>query len=187
MDGSARGRNVRILGHIYANCVDHTGARIFYATAPVENLVIFDSDVLNAFGEVPAPKQGAYLHPDHVFHQWWKNHKHQKPIPHGYVIPVQKAMQGNLKSPQLWEKFIDSILKEIGLTPTVHEPRLYHRTIDGKQILFLWQVDNFACAAPDQRTSDILLDMIDAKLSMPIKCLGPVELFNGIDVQQTKY
>ena len=96
-------------------------------------------------------------------------------------------MQGHPESPRLWEKFIDLVLTEIGLIPTVHEPCRYHGTIDGKRILFLCQVDDFACAAPDQRTSDILLDMIDEKLSMPIKHLGPVELFNSIDVQQTKY
>ena len=40
---------------------------------------------------------------------------------------------------------------------------------------------------PDQRTSDILLNMIDERLSMPIKRLGPVDLFNGINIEQTKY
>ena len=45
MDGSARGGNVHILGHNNANCVDQTGARIFYAAAAVENMVVFASDV----------------------------------------------------------------------------------------------------------------------------------------------
>ncbi|KAL7525465.1 hypothetical protein ACHAXR_001015, partial [Thalassiosira sp. AJA248-18] len=98
-------------------------------------------------------------------------------------------MQGHPESPRLWEKFIDEILKSLGLVPTVHEPCLYHGVIDGKRILFLRQVDDFACAAPDQRTADILLDMIDDndKLSIPIKRQGPVTLFNGFDVDQTKY
>ena len=169
MDGSARGGNVRILGRTYANCADHTGSRIFYASAAAENLVIFGSDVSNAFGEAPAPKQGAFLYPDRAFHQWWKHHKKRPPIPPGYVIPVQKAMQGHPESPRLWEKFIDGILKDIGLVPTVHEPCLDHGTIDGKRILFLHQVDYFACAAPDQHNLDLLLDIIDDRLSMPIK------------------
>lgn len=50
-------------------------------------------------------------------------------------------------------------------------------------VLLMAKVDDFACADPDQRTSDLLLDMIDEQLSIPIKRLGPVELFNGIDVQ----
>ena len=187
MDGSARNGKVRILGHTYANCVEHAGARIFYAASAVENLTIYGSDVSNAFGEAPAPKQGAFILPDRAFYQWWTKHKGRERIPPGYVVPVQRAMQGHPESPRLWEKHIDDILKDIGLVPTVHEPCLYHGKIDGKRILFLRQVDDFACAAPDQRTADILLDMIDDRLSIPIKRKGPVTLFNGFDVNQTKY
>jgi len=56
-------------------------------------------------------------------------------------------------------------------TPTVHEPCLYSGTINGVHIIFMRQVDDFAIAAPDQRTADILLDMLDEKLSMPVKRL----------------
>ncbi|KAL7529031.1 hypothetical protein ACHAXR_002756, partial [Thalassiosira sp. AJA248-18] len=150
-------------------------------------LTIFGSDVSNAFGEAPPPKQGAFVIPDRAFYQRWTKHKKLPRISPGYVVPVQRAMQGHPESPRLWEKFIDGILKSLGLTPTVHEPCLYHGVIDGKRILFLRQVDDFACAAPDARTADILLDMIDEKLSIPIKRQGPVTLFNGFDVDQTKY
>jgi hypothetical protein len=43
------------------------------------------------------------------------------------------------------------------------------------------QVDDFAIAAPDQRTADILLDMLDDKLSMPVK-----ELFRLWSRHQTQ-
>jgi hypothetical protein len=43
----------------------------------------------------------------------------------------------------------DKILLEIRLTPTVHEPCLYLGTFDGKQVLFMRQVDDFAIAALD--------------------------------------
>ena len=186
MNGSMKSGNVRVLGHTYANCIEHTGTRLFYAASAVENLIVFGSDVSNAFGEAPGPAQGAYLRPDRAFHNWWKK-KGRTPIPHGFVIPVQRAMQGHPESPRLWEKHIDGILRKLGLTPTIHEPCLYEGTVDGHRILFLRQVDDFAIAAPDQRTADILLDMIDEELSMPIKRQGPVELFNGINVDQTKY
>jgi hypothetical protein len=48
------------------------------------------------------------------------------------------------------------------------------------------QVDDFAIAAPDERTANILLDMLDEKLTMPIKRQGLLDMFNGVDVTQTK-
>ncbi len=47
------------------------------------------------------------------------------------------------------------------------------------------QVDNFAIAAPDERTATILLNMLDKKLTMPIKRQGLLDMFNGTDVVQT--
>ncbi len=49
------------------------------------------------------------------------------------------------------------------------------------------QVDDFAIGAPDTRTADILLDMLDDMLTMPIKRQGLLDLFNGIDVIQTRH
>lgn len=58
----------------------------------VELLLIFGSDVSNAFGEAPPPKQGFFIHPDEAFREWWIS-KNREPIPEGYVIPVLAAMQ----------------------------------------------------------------------------------------------
>jgi hypothetical protein len=77
-------------------------------------------------------------------------------------------MQGHPESPRLWEKHADAILQEIGLTPTVHEPCLYSGTIAGKWVILKRQVDDFAIAAPDERTANILLDMIDDQLKIPL-------------------
>jgi hypothetical protein len=78
-------------------------------------------------------------------------------------------MQGHPESSCLWEKHADRILRELGLTPTVHEPCLYSGTIVGNDVIFKHQVDDFAIAAPDSRTVDILLDMLDDKLLMLLK------------------
>jgi hypothetical protein len=48
------------------------------------------------------------------------------------------------------------------------------------------QVDNFAIAAPNQRTADILLNMLDKKLTMPIKRQGLLDMFNSINIVQMK-
>jgi hypothetical protein len=94
----------RILDETYANCVDQTGSRLFYAISAAENLLIFGADVSNAFSEAPPPKQGFFVQPDRAFHEWWVNHEKCPPIPDGYVIPILSAMQGHPESPRLWEK-----------------------------------------------------------------------------------
>jgi hypothetical protein len=96
-------------------------------------------------------------------------------------------MQGHPESPRLWEKHTDSILRKIGLTPTVQEPCLYSGTINSKSVLFMRQVDDFAIAAPDTKTADILFDMIDNNLMIPVKRQGYLDMYNGIDVHQTRH
>ncbi len=152
-----------------------------------ENMLVFGSDICNAFAEAPPPKQGFNIQPDCAFNEWWENHKGNPPIPPGHVIPVLSTMQGHSELPRLWEKHTDVILQELGLTPTTHEPCLCSGTIDGKRIVFMRQVDNFAISAPNQRTADILMDMLDEKLTMPIKQQGLLDMFNGVDVVQTKH
>ena len=59
--------------------------------------------------------------------------------------------------------------------------------INGQRVLFVRQVDDFAIAAPDARTADLLLGMIDNKLTIPVKRQGYLDMYNGIDVQQTRH
>jgi hypothetical protein len=95
-------------------------------------------------------------------------------------------MQGHPKSPRLWEKHADSILRELGLTPTVHKPCLYSSKIHGQCILFMPQVDDFANASPNAKTVGILLDMINEN-KIPVKRQGYLDMYNGIDVHQTRH
>jgi hypothetical protein len=185
-DGSSRSGTVKVLDETYANCVDQTSSRLFYAISAGENLLVFGADVSNAFAEAPPPKQGFYVRPDKAFREWWEIHKGRPPIPPGHVIPALSAMQGHPESPRLWEKHADAILRDLGLTPTTHEPCLYSGVIEGKRIIFKRQVDDFAIAAPDETTANILIDLIDDNLSIPLKRQGLLDLFNGINVTQTR-
>jgi len=185
-DGSPRSGQARILDETYANCVDQTSSRLFYAVAAAENLLIYGADVSNAFAEAPPPKQGFYIYPDKAFHDWWVHHKKQPPLKPGEVIPILSAMQGHPESPRLWEKHADSILQDLGLKPTVHEPCLYSGVIDGKRVILKHQVDDFAIAAPDERTANILLNMIDDELTIPMKRQGYLDMYNGVDAIQTR-
>jgi hypothetical protein len=168
-DGSLRSGMVRILDETYANCVEQSSSRLFYAIAAAENLLIYGADVSNAFAEAPPPKQGFFIRPDRAFHKWWTIHLKRPPILDGNMVPVLSAMQGHPESPCLWEKHTAVILCNLGLIPRVHEPCLYLGTVDGKCIIFKCQVKYFAIAAPNNCISDILLDMLDDHLSIPIK------------------
>jgi hypothetical protein len=184
-DGSTRGGQVHVLDFTYANSPDHTCPRILYALAAGENLLIFGADVSNAFAEAPPPKQGFYIRPDPAFHAWWTDHKGRPPLPHNAVIPVLSAMQGHPEAPRLWEKHADMFLRSIGLTPTTHEPCLYSGVIDGHCILFLRQVDDFSVTASSESAANTVFDLIDNQLTIPLKRLGLITLFNGLDVDQT--
>jgi hypothetical protein len=70
--------------------------------------------------------------------------------------------------------------------PTIHEPCIYLGLIVGERILFMCQVNNFAISAPFQRIVNHLLDLIDDKLSIPMKHQGLVMLCNGLDILQTR-
>jgi hypothetical protein len=63
-NGSTRLGSVQVLDETYANCVDQTGSRLFYAIAAAENMLIFGSDISNAFAKALPPKQGFYIRPD---------------------------------------------------------------------------------------------------------------------------
>jgi hypothetical protein len=151
-----------------------------------ENMLVYDADISNAFAEAPPPKQGFFIYPDQAFHNWWVNKKGKPPIPNGHVIPILGTMQGHPQSPCLWKKHIDQILQDIGLTPTICEPCIYSGLILGKWVLFMWQVSNFAISAPSQRIANHLLNLIDDKLSIPMKRQGLVTLYNGLDILQTR-
>ncbi len=120
-DGSPRSGQAQILNETYANCVDQTSARLFYAIAAAENLTVYGADVSNAFSEAPPPKQGFYIDPAWAFHDWWVQHKKRPPIQPREVIPILSAMQDHPESPRLWEKHADANLT--GMRPYPNGPR----------------------------------------------------------------
>jgi deoxyuridine 5'-triphosphate nucleotidohydrolase len=175
------------LGHTYANSLMAASERMFWALTAMNNLVAYGADATNAFAEAPPPVHPLYLYIDDAFKEWWTDHLGYPPIPPDHkVVQVRNAIQGHPESPRLWEKHIDRILRELGFKPTRHEPCLYRATIDGKMVLFLRQVDDFAIAATNATTVDRLIDQINEQLRMPMKNLGIITRFNGIDIEQTR-
>lgn len=186
-DGSSRGGAVRVLDFTFANSVDQTGSRIFYAIAAAENLYVFGSDAANAFAEAPPPKQGFYVRPDDAFREWWKA-RGKPDIPKGHVIPVLAAMQGHPESPRLWEKHINKILiKRLGFTHTIHEPCLYSGNVAGNRVLIKRQVDDFAVATIDNDTATTVFDNIDSHLRLKMRRQGLIHMYNGLDIKQSRW
>ncbi len=73
------------------------------------------------------------------------------------------------------------------MTPTIHKPCLYSGLIDDHHILFMQQVDDFAVAAQTEQIANRVFDMLDDRLTFPMKHMGLVSLFNGLDITQTVY
>jgi hypothetical protein len=50
---------VKIIDEVYANCVNQTSSRLFYAVLVVKNLLIFGSNVCNTFAKAPHPSRAS--------------------------------------------------------------------------------------------------------------------------------
>ena len=87
-----------------------------------EGLISVGVDAGNAFAEAPPPVEPFYMAIDDQFHEWWVECLGNPPIPLGYVLPVQHALQGHPESPCLWETHIHTILVDrLKFVPTTHE------------------------------------------------------------------
>lgn len=184
---NARVRNTITLGHTYANSLETTSERLFWAIAAQEGLVVIGADVSNAFAEAPPPADPLYLFIDEAYKEWWTEHLKLPPIPnHCKVVRVHNAIQGHPESPRLWEKHIHHILQQEKMKPATHERCLYVGQTPGTQILFLRQVDDFAAAATTEELATNLFQKINSCLRINLKILGRVDRFNGMDIHQTR-
>ena len=143
----------------------------------------------NAFAKAPAPKEPFYMVVDEQFRDWWENCLEKPPIPHGWVIPILKNLQGHPEAPRLWHKHIDGILiSKMGFQHTTHEVCLYFKHHDTHGlILVLRQVDDFIIGA---KTMQLCLDIkqqIQDNMVNPMNELGVIKRFNGLDIQQTRH
>ncbi len=176
------------IGHTYANALDAASERLFWSIVAKEGLIAVGADVSNAFAEAPPPRTPLYLYIDEAYREWWTEHLKRPPIPKECnVVKVHNAIQGHPEASRLWEKHIDHILRELGLKPATHEPCIYTGQIEGKRVIFLRQVDDFAVAATQQTTAETLIQLINSKMRINIKALGVVNRFNGVDMHQTRH
>jgi hypothetical protein len=84
------------------------------------------------------------------------------PIPEGYVLPINKEIQGHPEASRAWATLINSILKtKLNFKATTHEPCLSIGYFQNNKILFLHQVDDFAVAAEKAEIATVVINEID--------------------------
>jgi hypothetical protein len=185
-NGGKRYGKAVTLAHTYASCVEQPGARIFWSLSALHGMTVMGADAGNAFAEAPPPIQPFYMAVDDQFRTWWTEHLGRDPIPAGYVLPVNHALQGHPEAPRLWEKHIVKILADLGFKSTTHERCIYQKTIDGEKVLFLRQVDDFAVACKDPAISKEVIRQVGERLTVPLHDLGILNKFNGVDILQSR-
>ena len=184
-NGSPKRKGTVTLAHNFAASLEQPGARTFWASSSILDMIVLGADASNAFTEAPPPKASLFVVVDQQYRDWWKS-KGRGDMPLGYVLPVQHALQGHPESPRLWATMIDTIIREkANLHPCTHEPCLFSGFVDGEKVLFLRQVDDFAVACKNPAISEKVIDIISAELSAPMYKLGIISRYNGVDITQT--
>jgi len=171
---------------IYTACISQVGVKLFFALAALLNYVIYDLDVINAFGQAGESFQLVYLEIDQQYRDWFHARK-GKTIPEGWVLPVKGSIQGHPDSGEVWQLKINDVINSYGFTSTAtHEPCLYRGTFMNEDILLCrQQVDDMLIAGKNT----VIVTAFAKELSNKLKVTcgdAPSIHFNGLDILQTR-
>ena len=108
------------------------------------------------------------------------------PIAPGHAIQILAAMQGHPKAPRLWAEHVDRIIQKLELVPVHHEPCLYSGSYKGAGVQAKCKVEDFEIATAQPQIAEEIFDKVDDYLTFPLRRMGLLALFNGIDVLQTR-
>ena len=186
--GKKYGKAVTV-AETYATCVEQPACRVYWAMTAQACPIAMGADAGNAFAEAPPATEPFFMRIDDQFREWWTEYKGRPPIPPGYVLPVNHALQGHPEAPRLWERHIhDIIVNNLKFAPTTHEKCLYSRrdSTDNLQMI-LRQVDDFSVSATEQDVCQDIIRQIGSHLTVPLNDLGIIRKFNGVNIQQTKW
>ena len=188
-NGGTRHGKVITLAETYAACVEQPAHRLTWALTAGLNYYALGCDVGNAFAEANGPKDPFYMEVDAPFREWWTEHLGHPPIPLGWVVPINKNLQGHPEAPRLWSKHINRIIiHDLHFTPTTHEPCLYYRLNKHNQLqLLLRQVDDFLISTPTREEAHAIRDEIQQHVANPLNDLGLIKRFNGADIIQSQH
>lgn len=193
IDGSKRAAPwLHQFAQTYASCIEQPCMRLFFALAATNGLIVTFADTANAFQQSPPPTRKCYLQIDDAYASWYfKRHGHHVDR-HGYVVPVERALQGHPEAGRLWETMIVDILSKRNFTSTTHERNLYHGTIDGSLVLVCRQIDDYAIASISPDIANRLIEFINSHATTENHGVGQssssgiTNRYNGLDVHQTR-
>jgi hypothetical protein len=130
-------------------------------------MVVRFGDTYNAFQQSPPPERQCYLEIDNAYESWYhKRHGGRRIDRRKYVIPVNRALQGQPSVLVQWTTMINKILiNELGFKNTPHEQNLYCGVVDGHDIILVCrQVDDYAVACENKVASGKLIKLIDERV-----------------------
>jgi hypothetical protein len=97
-----------------------------------------------------------------------------------YVCKLQKALYGLKQSPRAWYSRLSDRLHQLGFTSSTADTSQLIFCRGGVTIYMLVYVDDIVIASSTPATADQLLRQL--QLSFPVKDLGPLHYFLGIEV-----
>ncbi|KAL7544254.1 LOW QUALITY PROTEIN: hypothetical protein ACHAWF_007634, partial [Thalassiosira exigua] len=177
-DSSTRASQVWVLDYTYTNCINNTSNCMFYALAAAEDLLIFGADQCIRKG--PSSKIGLLHSPGHSL---------QTVVGPQTRLQADPARLGHTRAPGHAGSSggTEALGEKLSFIPKTHEPRLYLGLVEGERVLFKRQVDDFEVAACTEHTARIVFDIIEEALTFPLKRMGLVTMFNGLDIQPIRY
>jgi hypothetical protein len=138
----------------------------------VYDLEIHHGDVDTAF-LVPSLKEAIYLHPIEGMN-----------IPKGKVLKLLKCIYGLKQSSREWYMHFSSILHSLGFTPTISDPCILTKTIQGHQYYIGIYVDDFIVTGKDTGIIQTIFTALEEHLN--IKRLGNLSWILGMRVTRER-
>jgi hypothetical protein len=185
-DGSTRGGNTMVHGATYAPMPQHIDVRLQIALSALMGMYLWHTDVTNAFAEAELPEQMYYMLCDQVFKDWWKTQHPDIPFSPNDDVPFLKNLQGHPEGPRLWDIRFHVVLIVLTFKNTIHAPYLYHGIFNYEFVILLRMANDFSIACKIEETYSKICDLLDKNWQVPMSRYGMMNLFNGIDISQSR-
>lgn len=158
----------------FSPVVKYNSIRYLLSLAASEGLRITHMDVTTAYlnGEL---EEDIYVKPpdeiegSHKLEGVWK---------------LKKAMYGLKQSGRVWNKKLDTILREYGLEKSKADPCIYHRKLSGKRLIVAIYVDDLLIFSKEKHEEKRLKKSLQQKFEM--KDLGNAKQFLGINIERNE-
>ena len=180
-----------VMGNLQLNGIDynetfapvfhHSSFRSLMAYAALNDLIVHHLDVDTAFlyGELPPEDPPVYV--DVPYHYPIPDElKHVDPTQ--LCCRVRKGLYGLKQSPRLWNKTLDSALRQLDFTPLADDPCIYRRGSGTTLVYLAVYVDDLVLAG----ASHDVISSVKSELSLRfnMKDLGPLTHCLGMEVRQ---